>query len=271
MKRTATVRGNRARPRPAIAAEDHLRRQDRPGRREPERPRAVDHGPGQAERRVPGGVGRGLADEHPANGDLAGARVPVDRFDDFVRQISRLGEVRTSHLGSQDVTEEFFDLEARIRNKQEEEKRLLKHLADSTGKLEDILKIETELTRVRGEVEQMQGRLRFLANRADLSTVTITATELADYTPPQPVDPARHQIQTTFFGSLNALIDIGQIPASVRVALVPWIPLISIGLFVAYRIHRASVEGRGETRRRHGDGCRARTDVGGGRRGCRAK
>ena len=110
--------------------------------------------------------------------------MPVDRFDAFVGQVSRLGEVRTSHVGSQDVTEEFFDLEARIRNKQEEEKRLLKHLADSTGKLEDILKVESELSRVRGEVEQMQGRLRFLANRADLSTVTITATEWKDYTPP---------------------------------------------------------------------------------------
>ena len=94
------------------------------------------------------------------------------------------------------MTEEFFDLEARIRNKQEEEKRLLKHLADSTGKLEDILKVESELTRVRGEVEQMQGRLRFLANRADLSTVTITATELKDYSPPSPVTLAA-QIQTT--------------------------------------------------------------------------
>ncbi len=168
-------------------------------------------------------------------------RVPVDRFDAFVSQVSRLGEVRTSHLGSQDVTEEFFDLEARIRNKQEEEKRLLKHLADSTGKLEDILKVESELTRVRGEVEQMQGRLRFLANRADLSTVTITATELKDYTPPQPVTLAA-QIHTTFFGSLNALTTFGKSLLLIVIALVPWLPLIAIGLIVAYMIHRASLK-----------------------------
>ncbi len=93
--------------------------------------------------------------------------MPVDRFDSFVSAVSQIGEVRTNHVGSQDVTEEYYDIEARIRNKQEEEKRLLKHLADSTGKLEDILSVERELTRVRGEVEQMQGRLRFLANRAD--------------------------------------------------------------------------------------------------------
>ncbi len=149
--------------------------------------------------------------------------------------------MRTSHVGSQDVTEEYFDLEARIRNKQEEEKRLLKHLADSTGKLEDILKVEAELTRVRGEVEQMQGRLRFLANRADLSTVTITATELKNYTPPQPVTLAT-QINTTFFGSLNALIALGESLLLVVIALVPWLPLIALGLLVAYRFYRWSVQ-----------------------------
>ncbi len=168
-------------------------------------------------------------------------RVPVDRFEDFVRAVSRLGEVRSSHVGSQDVTEEFFDLEARIRNKQEEEKRLLKHLLDSTGKLEDILKVEHEITRVRGEVEQMQGRLRFLANRADLSTITITATELKNYTPPQPVTLAT-QISTTFFGSLNALIALGESLLLVAVALVPWLPVIVIAAFVAYRSYRASLK-----------------------------
>jgi Domain of unknown function (DUF4349) len=167
-------------------------------------------------------------------------RVPVDRFDAFVGQVSRLGEVRTSHLGSQDVTEEFYDIEARIRNKQEEEKRLLKHLADSTGKLEDILKVEAELSRVRGEIEQMQGRLRFLANRADLSTVTITATELKDYTPPQPVTVAA-RIQTTFFGSLDALAAFGTSLLLIVIALVPWLPLIAIGLWVVYRMYRTSL------------------------------
>ena len=69
-------------------------------------------------------------------------RVPIGHFDAFLAAVNRLGEVRQNHVGSQDVTEEYFDIEARIRNKQEEEKRLLKHLSDSTGKLEDILAVE---------------------------------------------------------------------------------------------------------------------------------
>ncbi len=158
-------------------------------------------------------------------------RVPVDHFDAFVGAVSRLGEVRQSHVGSQDVTEEYVDLGARLRNKQEEEKRLLKHLADSTGKLEDILNVERELSRVRSEVEQMQGRLQFLSNRAALSTVTIEAIEWKNYTAPVPTT-LRTQIGHTFFGSLESLVAVGKALLLVLVALVPWLPLIVLGLLL---------------------------------------
>ncbi|MFI5457952.1 MAG: DUF4349 domain-containing protein [Isosphaerales bacterium] len=167
-------------------------------------------------------------------------RVPIDHFSAFVSAVSRLGEVRQNHVGSQDVTEEFFDLEARIRNKREEEKRLLKHLADSTGKLKDILEVEKELSRVRGEVEQMEGRLRFLANRTELSTVTIEATEWKDYKPPIAAT-FQTQIGRTFFGSYEALVEFGKFVLLVLVALAPWIPLFVLGLFVlrwAFRFGR---------------------------------
>jgi hypothetical protein len=165
-------------------------------------------------------------------------RVPVDHFDSFVSAVGKLGEVRTNHVGSQDVTEAFADLDARIRNKQEEEKRLLKHLSDSTGKLEDILNVERELSRVRGEVEQMQGRLRVLANRSDLSTVTITATEWKDYSPPAPMT-FQAQLNHSFFRSLDALVAFGKTVLLLLVALIPWTPLIVIGLFVLLWLIRA--------------------------------
>ena len=158
-------------------------------------------------------------------------RVPVAQFQAFTSAVARLGEVRQNHVGSQDVTEEFMDLEARIRNKREEEKRLLKHLADSTGKLDDILAVEKELSRVRGEAEQMEGRLRFLADRADLSTVTIDATEWKDYKPPVAATFST-QIGRTFFRSVESLVEFGRVLALVVVALAPWLPLVLIGLFI---------------------------------------
>jgi len=173
-------------------------------------------------------------------------RVPVDHFQAFVSAVGRLGEVRQNHVGSQDVTEEFFDLEARIRNKREEEKRLLKHLADSTGKLEDILAVEKELSRVRGEAEQMEGRLRFLANRTELSTITIEAMEWKDYKPPVAAT-FQTEVGRTFFRSYESLVAFGKWFLLVLVALAPWTPLIVLGLFVLRWLFRS---GRSWTRSR---------------------
>ena len=158
-------------------------------------------------------------------------RVPVAHFEAFAGAVARLGEVRQNHVGSQDVTEQYVDLEARIRNKREEEKRLLKHLADSTGKLEDILAVEREITRVRGEAEQMEGKLRYLADRSELSTITIEANEWKDYKPPVAASFPT-QMGRTFFLSIETLLEFGKAIALVLIALAPWIPLIAIGLFV---------------------------------------
>jgi hypothetical protein len=160
------------------------------------------------------------------------ARIPVDRFNDFLGSVHRLGELQQSHLGSQDVTEEYYDIEARIANKQQEEKRLLKHLADSTGKLDEILAVEREVSRVRGEIEQMQGRIRYLANHSALSTVTIQATEVRGYTPEESPTFAT-QIVRTFRNSLDELLGFGKALVLAIVAIAPWLPLILLFVLLA--------------------------------------
>jgi hypothetical protein len=166
-------------------------------------------------------------------------RVPVDQFDAFVESVSRLGEVRQQHIGSQDVTAEFVDIEARMRNKQEEEKRLLKHLNESTGKLEDILAVERELARVRGEIESTQGRLKFLGDRTALSTVTIEAMEWKDFKSPV-VASFPSQIGRTFSTSVGNLLAFGKGLLLLLVALAPWAPVIVIGLVLLIWMIRAA-------------------------------
>ena len=169
-------------------------------------------------------------------------RVPVENFDTFVAAVARLGELQQNRLDSQDVTQEYYDIEARIKNKQQEEKRLQKHLDDSTGKLEDILAVERELTRVRGEVEQMQGRIRYLANVTALSTVTITAVEIKNYTPPA-APTFGTQIGRTFSNSVENLARFGRGLTLAVVAITPWLPLVviaSLPILLILRRERAN-------------------------------
>lgn len=111
-------------------------------------------------------------------------RVPVGNFDTFVEQLAKLGVAETRRQTAQDVTEEFVDLEAQIANKKKLEERIVALLKDTSGKIKDVIEVERELARVRGEIEQMEGRLRYLTNRTDLTTVAISAREQENYVPP---------------------------------------------------------------------------------------
>src|SRR5262249_60711048 len=111
------------------------------------------------------------------------ARIPVERFEAFREAVEGLGELQRSETNSQDVTEEYHDLDARIRNKKVEEARLLKHLEQSTAKLSDTLAPERELSRVREEVERQQGRLQLLASLSAMTTVNVALHSVESYVP----------------------------------------------------------------------------------------
>ena len=106
-------------------------------------------------------------------------RIPVPQFQRFVEETSRLGVSERREIQSDDVTEEYVDLEARLANKQQLEARLLELVAKRTDEIKDVIAVEAELSRVREEIERMQGRLRYLTDRVALTTVEITAYERA--------------------------------------------------------------------------------------------
>lgn len=157
-------------------------------------------------------------------------RIPGGRFSGFNNNVAALGEVVTNSMTSQEVTAEFHDLDARIRNKQQEEKRLQEYLDNSTAKLEDILKVEREITRVRGEVESMQGRLRVLADLTSLSTVTVRMSEVVDFVPPVLArEPTfGEQIASTWQATVDSMADFGQAVVLLAIKVVPWLVLFGL-------------------------------------------
>lgn len=164
-------------------------------------------------------------------------RVPVDRFDGFLEAAAGLGELENRRINSQEVTEEFYDLEARIKNKKVEEARLLKHLEESTAKLKDTLEVEKEVSRVREEIERMEGRIRLLANLTSLTTVTIVLHERLNYVPPQ-APSFTTTIARTFAASVQTLTNTGKAVVLFVVAIGPWLPFLLLALVIALRLTR---------------------------------
>src|SRR5262245_41473771 len=154
-------------------------------------------------------------------------RVPVARFDEFLAELTKLGVPETTRSDSRDVSEEFYDLQSRIKNKKVQEERLLKHLEKSTGKLDEILTVEKEISRVRGEIEQMEGKMKVLADLTELTTVTVHCQEIKDYVPPQ-APTFGQTVANTFGSSTDALVNLGKGLVLVVAALLPWIPLIAL-------------------------------------------
>ncbi len=164
-------------------------------------------------------------------------RIPENQFEAFMAAVVRLGELQTTHTDSQDVTAEFYDLQARISNKQVEEKRLLVHLQRSTAKLNEILQVEREISRVRGEIEQMQGRLRLLANMTSLTTITVTLREVKGYVAPKPTTFGS-QIARTFHTSFGELRDFGKGLVLLIVAVLPWAFVLMVVGLPLWRLRR---------------------------------
>lgn len=103
-------------------------------------------------------------------------RVSAANFDHVLDALGGVGQVRAKQVSGEDVTLEFVDTGARIRNLQREEAELLR-LLTRAGRLSEVLEVERELSRVRGQIEQSQGRLRQLSSLVDLATITVSLSE----------------------------------------------------------------------------------------------
>ncbi|GHC44216.1 DUF4349 domain-containing protein [Ulvibacter litoralis] len=100
-------------------------------------------------------------------------RVPTERFMDFINGVSEgVSYFDQKDISRQDVSEEFVDLEARLKAKRELEKRYLELLKQARN-VKEMLEIERELSNIREEIEAKQGRLQFLQNRVSMSTITL--------------------------------------------------------------------------------------------------
>src|SRR5438477_9341094 len=166
-------------------------------------------------------------------------RVPSSRFGDALQQLKSLeGEIQTSGVSAQDVTDQFVDLQARLTAKQAEEQRYLAILTKANT-IDEILKVDASLSNVRTQIEQLTGQINSIKQRTDYSTISMsiaTLSALPGDTTGKLWDPAR-----TVGRALAALGAMMQVFADAVIWLVVfgWLPLLALAAVVfATRIRR---------------------------------
>jgi len=168
-------------------------------------------------------------------------RVPVDKLDEALARARDLAlDVESENRASQDVTEEFTDAESRLRNLRATEGELLELLKtrqETTGQTEAILEVHRYLTDIRGQIEQIQGRMNFLSNLSAMATIEIGLTPDALA---QPITVGRWQPQGTAKSAVQALIKTLQVLVNVfiwiLIFVVPVLIVILLPLFLVVRV-----------------------------------
>lgn len=133
-------------------------------------------------------------------------RVPVERFEETLSALEELGTIAGEDVRGEDVSEEFVDLEARLRNATAQEEVLFR-LYDRSTSVADTIRVQRELEDVQLEIERLRGRLRFLKDRTDLSTISVAVTESGAVTAEAgPFEKAWDTARKTFVAILSGAI-----------------------------------------------------------------
>jgi hypothetical protein len=100
-------------------------------------------------------------------------RVPTKKFKVAVDRFESLGKVTDRNVEGEDVTEQYVDIEARLKNNIQLRDKL-KALLEKASDVKDIVSIETEMNRIQSEIDSMEGRIKSLKGKVDYSTIVLT-------------------------------------------------------------------------------------------------
>jgi hypothetical protein len=179
---------------------------------------------------------QGSSEEGPSQGTFV-LRVPAPRFAEALAALEELGRVRERRVGGQDVSEEFVDLQARVRNLERHEQQLLTFM-DRATKVSDLLAIEQELARVRGEIEGLTGRLRVLGNQVELATIEVALRQKPEKisTGFWNIGATVDRIRGAFLYTVRQILQVVEGAAVVISALVPVAVLVVVGWLFVRRV-----------------------------------
>jgi len=164
-------------------------------------------------------------------------KVPANNFDQAFNDIKKVGVIVTRESTSgTDVTAQYVDLQSQLTNAQAEEQAYLK-LLNQAQKMEDILSITTQLSDVRGQIETLQGQMRYMDSQTDMAAISVNLSEDTNITvmdswrPWQIVKESANALIKSVQAWINFLIRL-------IIQVIPVLILYGIIIFVFYKLGR---------------------------------
>lgn len=167
-------------------------------------------------------------------------RVPAAQFDAAVGEIRQTASrVVQEKVAGQDVTEEFIDLEARINAKKALEAQFLEIMKQSKT-VADALQVQRELAEVRGEIEKLEGRRKFLESQTSLSTINVTLNPPAAFAASS--NGFFYQLGRAFSNGIDAALQIILFLITAFLALIPLLILFGVPVWLLIRYFRRRIK-----------------------------
>jgi predicted component of type VI protein secretion system len=159
-------------------------------------------------------------------------RIPAASFNDVMQKIRALAlKVTYENTNSQDVTEQYMDLAAQLKNYQATETQYLE-LLKKADNVKDILEVQRELSNVRGNIERVKGRMQYLERTSDMSLIEVTLNKS------KPIGQSTWDVAGIFKSAVDGLIVLGKALLGILIWLVVFSPVWIIVLVIIFVIRR---------------------------------
>lgn len=151
-------------------------------------------------------------------------RIPAQQLDQFVNQVSDVSNIVSKNESTEDVTLSYIEVEGRVTALETEQDRLLELLAQAES-MDDLLLIESRLTDVRAELEEVKSKLRLYDNQVNYGTIHLNVDEVVEYTEDKP-EGFWERITTGFAESME---NMGTIITELTIFMIVAIPYLIPG------------------------------------------
>jgi hypothetical protein len=183
-----------------------------------------------------------LNPENLPRGFQASLRIPAPDLAAALNDLRQLGALQAEQQAGEEVTQQHADLVARLKNSRETEERLRAILQQRTGKIDEVLQVEEEIARVRGEIEQMEAEQEALEHRVDFASVQLELSEVYKAQLNSAGGSAANRMENALVAGLHhaaeSLLGIFLFLAEFGPAILIWLAILGVPAWLVWRRYR---------------------------------